>query len=84
MRSVIIAAALVAAGMGLGSRGADAQALPYYPFCLFTGGDHSGFERCNYASFEQCLFDRRAEGGVCYSNPYLPAFEPPRRRIPGR
>jgi hypothetical protein len=84
MRRLTIAAALVAAGTGLGAGTAGAQALPHYPFCLFTGGDHSGFERCNYLTFEQCLFDRRAEGGVCYSNPYAALMEPPRRRVQAR
>ena len=79
MRRPIIAAALIAAGLSFAPSAADAQPLPYYPFCLFTGGDHNGFERCNYASFEQCLYDRRAEGGVCYSNPYPRLVDVPRR-----
>jgi hypothetical protein len=77
MRNVIIAAALVAAGFGYASGPAAAQVLTF-PFCLFTGGDDGGIERCNYPTFAQCLYDRQAEGGVCYSNPYPRSVEPPR------
>jgi hypothetical protein len=79
MRTAIIAAALVAAGLGYAPEPAKAQTVQYYPFCLFTGGDDVGLERCNYPTFEQCLYDRQAEGGVCYSNPYPRVVEPARR-----
>jgi len=78
MRHLMFAAAVIAAGLAVGPRDADAEPLPHFPYCLFTGGDLAGFERCNYATFEQCLFDRRAEGGVCYSNPYPVPLGAPR------
>lgn len=81
MRTTLIAAALVAVGFGAAPGAAEAQALPQFPFCLFTGGDDGGFERCNYPSFQQCLFDRQAEGGVCYANPNFRAVEPPYRPV---
>jgi hypothetical protein len=77
----LVTAAALAAALSVGADRAGAQSLIHYPYCLFTGGDHSGFERCNYPTLQQCLFDRRAEGGVCYSNPYVAPIDPPRRRI---
>jgi hypothetical protein len=82
VRATVIAAIALAAGVSFGGAPADAQVFRHYPFCIFTGGPDGGFERCNYYSFEQCLYDRQAEGGVCYSNPnYTRAYEAaPRRR----
>jgi hypothetical protein len=81
MRPALFALATVAASLFAADRPAAAQVFQHYPFCLFTGGMDGGFERCNYPSFQQCLYDRQAEGGVCYSNPnYVPLVEQPRRR----
>jgi hypothetical protein len=81
MRTTVIAAVAVLAGMSFGTGAADAQVFRHYPFCIYTGGPDGGFERCNYYSYEQCLYDRQAEGGVCYANPYYTrAYEPPPRR----
>lgn len=80
MRTVLpVLAVLTLLGAVAGDRPATAQPFQHYPFCLFTGGDEMGFERCSYTSFQQCLEDRRAEGGVCYANPaYRPAAVPRR------
>jgi hypothetical protein len=89
VHATIIGAALLAAGLSLAPARAEAQAFRHYPFCIYTGGLDSGFERCSYHTFEQCLFDRQAEGGVCYSNPayvrtQAPVYaQPPRRRPRG-
>jgi hypothetical protein len=84
MKGFFLAAATLLLAGGAALQPASAQAFIHYPFCIYTGGMDSGFERCNYRTFEQCLFDRQAEGGVCYSNPsYVHARgyeQQPRRR----
>jgi hypothetical protein len=89
MRTTILTLALAAAGIVASDRPAPAQVFQHYPFCIFTGGMDGGFERCMYTNFQQCLYDRQAEGGVCYSNPsyrggYAPVVEQPRRRARDR
>jgi hypothetical protein len=77
LRATVLAAAVLAAGLSQSPGRAEAQAFRHYPFCIYTGGLDSGFERCSYNTFEQCLFDRRAEGGVCYANPAYAWAQPP-------
>lgn len=85
MRAALLALGIAAAGIATADRPAAAQAFQHYPFCLFTGGMDGGFERCNYTNFQQCLYDRQAEGGICYTNPsYVPLVERPRRRARDR
>jgi hypothetical protein len=82
MRAALIALAVAASSLFASDRQAAAQAFQHYPFCIYTGGTDGGFERCSYTSFQQCLYDRQAEGGICYSNPsYVPVVEQPRRRV---
>jgi hypothetical protein len=86
MRAALLGLVLVATGIAASDRPAAAQVFQHFPFCLFTGGMDGGFERCNYPSFQQCLYDRQAEGGVCYTNPayhpgYTPMVEQRRRRV---
>lgn len=85
MRATVIVLTVAAAGLLASDRPSAAQVFQHYPFCIFTGGP-DGFERCNYTSFQQCLYDRQAEGGICYSNPaYVsPVVEQPRRRVRAR
>ena len=78
MRWLIILGTVSGIGVGFAAP-ASAQSVPNYPFCLFPGGDDGGFERCNYRSFDQCLYDRQAEGGVCYTNPNFKFYAAPRR-----
>jgi len=92
MRAVVLTLALAAAGVAASDRPVSAQVFQTYPYCIFTGGVDGGFERCMYTSFQQCLYDRQAEGGVCYTNPNYfagpayrsgdePLVERPRRRV---
>ena len=85
MRSTLLTLAMVIGGLATADRPAAAQVFQHYPFCIYTGGMDGGFERCMYTNFQQCLYDRQAEGGICYSNPayapgYAPLVEQPRRR----
>lgn len=70
MKAIVLAAAVLTLAGAASTDTASAQTFRHYPFCLFTGGPSDGFERCNYYTFQQCLYDRQAEGGVCYANPY--------------
>jgi hypothetical protein len=85
MRAALLTLTMVVGGLLAADRSAAAQVFQHYPFCIYTGGMDGGFERCMYTNFQQCLYDRQAEGGICYSNPsygpaYAPLVEQPRRR----
>jgi hypothetical protein len=81
MRAAVVTLAVVASGLFASDRPAAAQVFQHYAFCLYTGGAEGGFERCTYTNFQQCLEDRRGDGGICYTNPaYAPQAAQPRRR----
>ena len=86
MRAALLTLAVLTTATVASDRPAAAEVFQHYPFCLFTGGPDGGFERCSYTNFQQCLYDRQAEGGVCFANPayrsgHAPVVEHPRRRV---
>jgi hypothetical protein len=62
-RAVAAAGVILTAGLALPGQAHAAGA----PYCAFD--NQTGFENCNYGSFEGCTWEMRAQGGYCYRNP---------------
>jgi hypothetical protein len=69
MKSLLFAAALIAAGSAL-TGSAKAQ---NYPWCAVYGGREGGGENCGFTTFEQCMATLSGMGGFCNRNTqYVP------------
>jgi hypothetical protein len=68
----LLAAAAAAAGLTLAAGLAvpgQAHAGGSAPFCAFD--NQTGYEHCTYVSFQECVWEMRAQGGYCYRNPFF-------------
>ena len=63
--AVAAAGLILAAGLAVPGQAHAAGA----PFCAFD--NQTGYEHCTYVSFQECVWEMRAQGGYCYRNPFF-------------
>ncbi|AUC97303.1 hypothetical protein QU42_10500 [Bradyrhizobium sp. UASWS1016] len=76
MRTMILAAASVAALAGLGAAPAHAVGVRY-PFCI-QGDRYPGLSTCSYPSYQACMATASGIGQTCVANPYYAGDNDPR------
>jgi len=60
-----VAGLILAAGLIIPGQARAAGA----PFCAFD--NQTGYEHCTFVSFQDCVWEMRAQGGYCYRNPFF-------------
>ena len=76
MRTIILAAASVAALTTFGAVPAQAVGVRY-PFCM-QGNRYPGLSNCAYESYQQCQDTASGIGQNCIANPYYVGDNNPR------
>src|SRR6516225_9665286 len=66
----------------VGILGASAAHAQNAPWCLQPSGEAGGTPRCTYATFQQCLADRKGNGFCIQNSTYQPSAPSIRRQCP--
>jgi len=76
MRTILIAAALLAGGAAFAPASAESVPFRHYPWCLDYSGDDSFTTNCGFSTYQQCRATASGAGGFCYENPWYYAAMP--------